>query len=195
MDQKEKNQISEFKTGNKQAFGQIFSEYYQPLCAYAHGFVQNLDDSEEIVQDVFYRMWEDRAKITIEFSLRSYLFRAVANRCLNHLKHRKVQRTYAEKLMDSPPEFTDSQKIEEEELRHRIALAIEKLPEGRRRVFELIRMEGKKYQEVADLLHISIKTVENQMGSAIQFLREELRDYLPLLILFSRHLYDIYFSQ
>lgn len=162
----------------------MFKSYYKMLCSYANQIVADSENSEEIVQEMFFRLWQKKESLFIETSLKSYLFRAVHNSCLNFIKHNKIKKAYASNYLQQS-ETSDSQynPDDSDELKDLIGKAVEKLPPERKKVFMMIRYEDRKYQEVADLLGISVKTVENQMGKAMQFLREALRGYLPVFIL------------
>ena len=132
------------------------------------------------------RVWTNRASLAIESSLRSYLFRAVRNGCMNVKKHMKVRDEY--KAYMEHDSLGNHHSREEEmiisELEQKIREAIDHLPMERRKVFILSRYEGLTYGQIAEKLDISVKTVENQMGKALKMLREELRDYLPWIVLF-----------
>jgi RNA polymerase sigma-70 factor (ECF subfamily) len=147
--------------------------------------MEDLDDAEEIVQQVFVNFWEQRENIDIENSARAYLFRSVRNACLNKKKHIKIREQYKEhNEMEINSNAVDLDKIlNASELDTRIRKAIDQLPPERRKIFIMSRYDEKKYQEIANELNISIKTVENQIGSALKFLRKELIDYLTILIL------------
>ena len=177
--------IEQIKNGDKNAFETIFKTYYSHLCAYANKFVADIDDSEEIVQEIFFQLWQKRDEINILTSFKSYLFRSVHNSCLNYIKHKNIQQKHIEHTLyeqkDNSIEFTDS--IETSELQNKIRMTIDKLPTERKKIFLMIRFDNLKYAEVAEKLNISIKTVENQMGSALKFMRNELKEYLPILIL------------
>jgi len=155
------------------------------LCAYANQFLKDVDASEEVVQEVMFKLWTNRAAVRIETSVRSYLFRAVRNGCMNVLKHLEVReeyRSYREKEHEEPARSTEDEVIMTE-LERKIREAIDRLPVERRKVFILSRYEGLTYGQIAGKLGISEKTVENQIGKALKSLREDLKDYLPLLIL------------
>lgn len=179
------------KNGDVKAFEYLFKKYYSKLCHYAHQFVNDLDESEEIVQQVFVNVWQNLATITIETSVQSYLYRAVNNYTLNMVKQKKNRHRIASDLSyheeKSHTDTTDN--LLKEELSFRINAAIELLPEQCRLIFQLNRFEGLKYQEIANQLGLSIKTVENQIGKALKLMREELRDYLPILLLLLPHLF------
>ena len=166
--------------GDRNAFEALFRLHYRALCAFAHGYVKDADRAEDLVQDLFFRLWLDREKLQVNTSLKAYLYAAVRNRCLNAVKSHSRMVV----LNDEAEDRAHDEPIPEDEHTLRIArvqAAIEELPEERRKIFKLSRYEGLKYQEIADRLGISVKTVENQMGRALKTLREELADLVLLL--------------
>jgi len=178
MNQFEEQTIfEELKKGSGQAFEQLFKRYYQALCSYATQLLQDHDVAEEIVQDFFVKFWEKRNSITIETSLKNYLFRSVKNLSLNRIKHEKIKIQHAQHVI-AEAEFTDhDDQFLEVDLRKDIEESIAALPEKRREIFRLSREEGLKYREIAEKLNLSVKTVETQMGLAIKSLREKLKKY------------------
>lgn len=175
--------------GDRKAFEALFRLHYRALCAFAVQYVKDIDRAEDLVQDLFFRLWLDRGKLTITSSLKAYLFASVRNRCLNAVKSQGRVRALDEKD-DGVLEEDERSEDEHTERIARVHAAVEALPEERRKVFKLCRFEGMKYQEVAERMGISVKTVENQMGKALKTLREELADLVPLLpwlFLFSDH--------
>jgi RNA polymerase sigma-70 factor (ECF subfamily) len=173
------------RQGNERVFETVFKKHYQTLCNYACGILKDMDDAEEVVQSIFLKFWEQRQEIEINVSLKSYLYRAVHNTCLNRLKHLKIQETYRQYVGDYLENTHDSATdiLDKVELESRIADALEKLPEQCRLIFKMSRFEELKYQEIADRLGLSIKTVENQIGKALKIMRTELADYLPIILL------------
>jgi len=167
-------------------FEQLFKENYNALCSYANNFLRDLDASEEIVQEVMFRLWINRETIVFGSSSRSYLFRSVRNGCLNLLKHMNVREEYRAAREAQLQEFQRSHEDELiiSELGQKIRDAVDRLPTERKKVFIMSRYEGLTYAEIAARLNLSVKTVENQMSSALRTLREELADYLPWLLLF-----------
>jgi RNA polymerase sigma-70 factor (ECF subfamily) len=140
---------------------------------------------EEIVQNVFYKLWEKRELIEIELSPRAYLYKAVYHDCLNHLKHKKVRSAHAMHVVRHSSDRVEntSGKVLQSELQTHIHAAMNELPEQCRTIFHMSRFEGLKYQEIADAMGLSVKTIENQMGKALRILRQKLVDFLPLLLL------------
>ena len=166
-------------------FENLFKSHYAELCGFANKYLEDLEAAEEIVQAFFVKFWENRETVNAKTSQRSYIFTSVKNACLNQIKHIKIREEY--KVVNQR-EMEDSQyavddEFEAIELDQKIRKSIESLPEGRRRVFIMSRFDGLKYKEIAEKLKISVKTVENQMGSAIKYLKSELSDYLVTLVL------------
>ena len=188
MDLLEKQVLETLQLGNESAFEMIFRTYYQPLCRYAYSFLQDKEEAEEVVQASFITVWEKRNNLTIETSLKSYLYRMVRNSCLNVIKHEKVKQQHVahELAVSEVSHESVSQKVQAAELEIRITEAMKTLPEQCRLVFQLSRFEELKYQEIADQLQISVKTVENHMGKALKLMREQLKDYLPLFLIFMK---------
>jgi RNA polymerase sigma-70 factor (family 1) len=170
--------------GDKNAFEQLFKTYYTPLCNYACSLIKDIDESEEVVQNMFYNIWNKREALQINNSVKSYLYRAVHNDCLNKIKHGKIKSVYAEDYKKSADaSFEDASKtLQAKELGKQINEAIASLPEQCGIVFKLSRFENLKYTEIAEHLNISVKTVENHMGKALKIMRERLKDHLHLLI-------------
>ena len=171
--------------GDERIFEQVFRKYYAGLCTYGRSILHDADEAEEIVQNVFVSIWEKREEIEITQSLKSYLYRAVHNHCLNRIKHQKVRdehQQYALHYQDASYESV-SQTVYKNELEKQLAKAIEKLPEQCRIIFKLSRFDELRYQEIADQLGLSVKTIENQIGKALKILRIELADYLPIFLL------------
>lgn len=163
-------------TPDKQAFEAIFREYYPQLCAYAFQILQQREDAEEIVQDLFVQLWQKGQLPGIHSSLKAYLFRAVHNHCLNQIRSQKVRQEYASRFRAENPdhEIQEFPEKEPDENLVKLRQALEALPPERKKIFMMIRFEERKYKEVAELLGISVKTVENQMVKAMHFLRSRL---------------------
>lgn len=186
MQLSEQEIVIAIKQGNEGVFEQTFRKYYQSLCNYANGILKDLDEAEEIVQNLFMGIWEKKDDLEINISLKSYLYRAVHNHCLNKIKHLKVReeyQNYSTAFYDSSVEAVH-QTVIKNELEEKIKDAIEKLPEQCKIIFRMSRFDELKYNEIAEQLDISPKTVENQIGKALKILRNELAEYLPMIALF-----------
>lgn len=184
----ERLQIAAIKQGDARAFEALFRQFYESLCRYAQRILDDSAMAEEAVQDVFLKFWERRTALEITTGLKPYLYRAVHNHCMNQLKHGKIKQIHKEYVKNSANDESNAtmEYMESRELQVRIELAVKELPEQCRRTFELSRFEHLSYQEIADVMGLSIKTVENQIGKALRQLRGSLADYLsfsPLMLL------------
>ena len=180
MKEQEELIIKGIKAGDEKTFQQLFSTYYNLLSLFALRYVTDLDIAKEIVQDLFVHLYEIRGELIISTSLKSYLYQSVRYRCLNHLKKTQSHAKHLENLAapaDTGTELEDS--IVETELEEAIFLQIEELPGQCKRIFLMSRVEGKKNKEIANILSISIRTVETQISKALKNLRDNLKDYLP----------------
>lgn len=161
-----------------QAFQQAFNEHYERLCQYAFGIVKETYVCEDIVQDIFLHIWEKKPQLIGTESIRYYLYTAVRNNCLTQLqKNRKspLAPLTGQEIMTEPGGVPDAEKAEADFavlLQH----ALERLPPKCREVFVLSRMSKLTYQEIAESLQLSVKTVENQMGKALRIMRGFMRE-------------------
>ena len=171
------------RSDDRSALRAIFDQQYEPVCRVIFRFVHDPGLTEDLAQEVFVRFWEKRETIKVDSNLPAYLRRMAANEALAHL--RKKTRYQADELPLHLPGHTTAaadEQFQAQELSQRITQAVDSLPPRCRTVFQLSRFEEKTYQEIADELEISIKTVENQMGKALKVLREKLGDYLAMLL-------------
>jgi RNA polymerase sigma-70 factor, ECF subfamily len=157
----------------------IFKELFKPLCAFAMKYTGDWEESRNLVHEVFISVWEKFDSLPAGTQHRSYLFTAVRNRSLNYLRDKK--KMIALENMDVSRYSENNTVLETAELEYEINLAIQSLPDKCRQVFEMNRLDGLKYAEIAEKLGISVKTVEAQMSKALSVLREHLREFLTLL--------------
>ncbi len=185
--------VEQLKTGNEDAYQYIYDRHYALLCHIANGYVKDQFLAETIVGDTIFHLWEIRETLEISVSLRSYLSRAVRNRCINYLNSEWERREISfSSLM--PDEITDDRitvsdshplgTLLERELEEEIYKAIDKLPNECRRVFDKSRFEGKSYEEISQELGISVNTVKYHIKNALASLQTNLSKYLITLFLF-----------
>lgn len=159
---------------NKEAFDELFRRYYTPLCLYAHKITQAEEAAEEAVQAVFIHLWEHRQSLFIQQSIAAYLFKSVRLKIYENFRSHQIKAKY-EEIFAQNQEFTTDEanpELDNYELSCIIWTAVDQLPEKCAEIFRLSRDEGLTYNEIAEHLHISVKTVENQMGIAFKKLRE-----------------------
>lgn len=186
MDLAEHALIGQLSQQNEAAFERVFKEHFKALHAYAFTILRDDADAEEMVQQVFFKLWERASNLQIAGSIAAYLYRAVHNECLNFLKHQKVKAkhqlhvAYRARETDRAP----ADPYVDPELPNRIREAMESLPEQCRTIFHMSRFEELKYREIAERLKISVKTVENQMGKALKLMRARLTEFMTLLLFF-----------
>lgn len=167
------------------AFVALFRRYYDALCAYAEGFVASADDAEEVVSEVFVRIWQGRKRLGVLVSVKGYLYAATRNVALNHLRRRDAEdRAIGRASLEgelpgmSAPSAGAPADVLARDLERAIDDAVANLPARRREIFLLHRQHGLTYAEIATALDLSPKTVENHMGLALRDLRDRLAPYL-----------------
>lgn len=165
-------------------FEGLFRQHFSALTAFAYRYLRDWDEAKELVHDVYVTLWEKRDSIDPNKAIRSYLFTAVYNRSMNHLRdnkkfNRNVDASQAADIIASG----NNNALELKELEKQISSAIAQLPEKCREVFMMNRYDGLKYKEIAEALNISVKTVEIHMTKALKVLREQLQKNFILLIM------------
>jgi RNA polymerase sigma-70 factor, ECF subfamily len=170
---------------DESAFEQVFKTYFKSLHAYAFTILKDEAEAEEMVQQVFFKLWERTETLSITGPVVAYLYRAVHNESLNYLKHQKVRSNHRLHVAYSMKNETDhaAKEVSAGELEKKLHEALGDLPEQCRTIFQMSRFDELKYREIADKLDISVKTVENQMGKALKILRTKLVDFLTIVIL------------
>ena len=168
--------IRRIRNGDGGQFESLFRSSYVSLVRYAKTLIKDNDTAEEIVQDLFFRLWQDKEKLNIESSLNGYLFRSVHNKCLHHIEHKRVVERHAEEISyhQSESQESPSDILNYKELQEKVARILERLPERCGKIFTMSRFEGLKYNEIAEKLSVSVKTVEANMGRALKEFRKEL---------------------
>lgn len=164
----------------------LFRDHFAGLCRFALTYVKDNEAAKEIVQDAFVNLWYKRHTIDLSKPVKSYLSTTVRNKCLNYLRdHKKFNSDLMaiENLSDEAV-YDQPDKLVESDIRNQVSRAIDELPEKCREIFRLSRDHHLKYQQIADHLQISVKTVETQMSKALQHMRTRLAEYLPFILFF-----------
>lgn len=189
----ERQMLERLRQGDEKAFKNIFDRYYTPLCRLANQILGNVASAEEIVDDTIFYLWEHRKELVITHTLYAYLARAVRNRCLNELNSlsRRAEQSFSVYISDENIDFLDTLfadeshplgTLMERELEEKLARCISSLLGECRTVFEKSRFEQKRYEEIAQELHISTNTVKYHIKNALAYLRAHLADYLRMVL-------------
>lgn len=193
MENTEQLVIEQLKCGNERAYEYLYRQHYVVLCHVARGYVGDAVVAEQLVGDVIFHLWEVHESLDIRISLRSYLMRAVRNRCLDYLDSQKQKHEIPFSALGDGELLQGHYILSEDyplgyllerELEHEISTAIKRLPEECRRVFMKSRFEEKKYEEIARELGISVNTVKYHIKNALARLYADLEKYLLLFPIF-----------
>jgi RNA polymerase sigma-70 factor (family 1) len=177
--------LEKLKNDDQSAFTIIFTRYYQDLVRFSFGFTRDSDVSEEIVQEVFMKFWENRNSLLIHSSLKSYFLKAVQNRNIDILRHENITHKYASIVLEHPLLYENDTEnyLLHSELETHFNQAMGKIPVQYAEAFRMSRIETLNYQEIAQKLGISVRTVEVRISKALSLLREELKDFLVFVLL------------
>lgn len=182
--------IQEIKAGNTRAFAQVFQHYYKDIVLFAASWLPKKEEAcEDIVQEVFVNIWDNRNKLPELDSLKSYLLKAVQNRCLNYLRHMQIKSKYLE--LNSLTTAQMSRETEEyilySELKHQLQNTLIHLSPLQRQCFEMNRLKGLKQAQIAEELGIPLRTVEQKIAEALKILKKHLKEYYLLISLLLFH--------
>lgn len=167
-----------------EAFEELYKLYYSDATIFAQTYVYRLDIAEDLVQECIQLLWESSKSLNIKKSLKSYLYSAIRNKCINYLRHLQVEDKYRSKEMHAIQLSEAYDILEDEELIQKVKAAIDNLPEKSKLTFKMAVLQDMKYSEIAEELNISINTVKDSMKRAYRILREyQFDDYLKLVIL------------
>lgn len=181
--------FKKIKHGDEEAFEELFDKYYEPLVRFVWGYVRSEAIAEEIVQELFMKVWKSSASLTIQSSVKSYLYSAGRNMSLNYLKHQEIKYEWENEkkaLHEDQPKVSQlDNSLHNKMMLEKVEEAIQSLPERRRLIFILSRHQDMTYKEIADFLDISENTVDTQIRRVLATLRNRFSDLLMYLIGFS----------
>ncbi len=188
LNMEEQELLKKLRKSDTGAFEKIFRRYFAALHSYANSFTSNPQLSEDLVHDVFHKIWETRETLTIRTSVKSYLYRSVHNNCVQHLRHLKVEKDHSKKheaklqealLINRLYFETGLSKLMEKEIVIKLKTAVSRMPEKTRDIFQMSRERYLKNPEIAQTLAVTEKAVEYHITRALIIIRQELKDYLP----------------
>lgn len=172
-----------FRSAPEEAIEILFREYYTELCRAVIRIIPDPEIAEDIAQDVFFELWRKREVLDVQLSFGAYLRRAARNKALNYIRDQKIKPEPEDQLPNRDEQQVDANhRLQLQDLQQAIDRAIDTLPDRCREVFVLSRFEDMSYQEIADQLGISIKTVENQISKALRLLRNSLGPHLSWFV-------------
>ena len=172
--------LEELKKGNKAAFTLLFQNYFNDLVLFAGNILRNKNQCEDIVQNIFLKLWTERSNIIIESSLKSFLLKSVKNACLDEIRHQHVvnqHESYVESVFNIDEMIDTENYILFSDLSTHLEDALTKLPPKYRESFEMNRLKGMKYKEIAEELQVSERTIEVRISKALCLLRKYLSDF------------------
>jgi RNA polymerase sigma-70 factor (ECF subfamily) len=194
--------VAELKKGNKEVYEALFTEHYKNMVLYAKKFVLDTDTARDISQDIFIYLWDKRKTLNIDRSVSSYLFRAVRNACINHLKRNSIKEDYITQFLLSLSQGDLSnrtvhdahEQLVHNDLLRKIESTIESLPEQCKNIFRMSRFRGLKNKEIAEIYAVSPRTVETQIYRALKVLKEDLSSYLTSAATFLVIVHHIFYA-
>ncbi len=174
MNEKRESFLLRINAKERQAFHVLFAEYYRPLVLFAMHYLDEQEEAEDVVQDLFVSVWEKKEAFLSEKSIHAFLYNSVRNICLNRLKHRKVEEKYLDYSMNfASLKEEEDYEVMKEDLYERLFRVIEELPPRCREIF-LLHLDGKKNEEIAEQLNLSLLTVKTQKKKAMNYIRKRL---------------------
>lgn len=180
-----KELFNALKKGNIAAFKQIYERYWFDFYKYAYNIIREKEIAEEIVQEVFFSLWEKRDSLEITHSVEAYLVRAVKFQTLNFIRSKKIRTNYAASytaFKNLAVDNSNEENIQVYDLKKHIEIEVSKLPDKCQQIFRMSRNEYQSIKTISNVLNLSHKTVENQLTKALKHLRSSLGDFLILLI-------------
>jgi RNA polymerase sigma-70 factor, ECF subfamily len=178
--------MQEIKADNMFAFDVLYKKYSKKVYKFGYSILKSAEESENLTQDVFLNFWENRLKIEKESSVKSYIFTITYHSAVSSLRKKAKESEFVEylKVLQQTSEDPVSVELEYKELANKLDEIIKKLPPRQKEVYQLHRIEGLNYKQIAERLNISVNTIENHMASALKTIRKNLGNYSLVAILF-----------
>lgn len=174
--------VRELKNGNTEAYSFLMDNFHQKLCVYAYGLTRNYDHAEDIVQNVFVRIWRKRHNLKTEFVLQSFLYKSVYNEFIDHYRKHKKLLPLEKKHIDALSDFVQHEDDDMERLIAIVKREIQNLPPKCRETFLMSKEEGLSNIEIAEYLNVSVKSVEAHMTKAFSILRSKIGNRTDVLL-------------
>lgn len=178
----ESEYLEKLGDGDHKAYDTLFLLYYPKVKNFLWGFIKDEQEAFDMAQDIFYKVWVNRKDISKVNSLKAYLFQMAKNMVYNHYEHNLVKESYIEKYKPEFSEFDITDDIDARELEILIDITIEQMPEQRQRIFKMSRKEGKSNDEIAEILQINKRTVENHITQALKDIRKVVQSVVVFFI-------------
>lgn len=186
MTEADKLVVIAFQQGDFKVFELVFKENYSSMVRAARRILIDVEPSEEVIQDLFVKLWEKRDSLVITTSLPAYLHKAVTNHAINYWKFQKKTLRYQDyigfEVEEYPTDSATDEPMLHNDLHKKVNTLMKSMPEKRRIIFEMSRFEGLKNWQIAQQLGISLKTVEYHIALSLDFMRKKLTDYLPVIL-------------
>ena len=186
----ERNIIEQLKAGSKNAFRYLFDTYGPKIYAFALSYLKNESDAEELLQDVFLKLWEIRSDLDSSKNIKSFLFKICINLIYDLMRRKNIEQAYLKYLGQNHPSSGDStwHEVIYNDMLNNLEMLVAAMPEQRQRIFRLAKEEGLSNDEIAAQLHLSKRTVENQLYRAVTFLKGKIGSgSVPALLVFFLH--------
>lgn len=175
MTQEEQHLVSRIRNHDVAAYEALFNHYYIPLTVFANSWLDAPQDARDLVQDLFVKLWEQRAEFTVQVSLKAYLYRSVRNAALNYKRKEQTREGHHQTFAETTDQVDFRDRIEEAEQTVLIHEAIRSLPEQCGKIFRMSRFQGIRNAEIAERLKLSKRTIETQISKALRVLRSQLK--------------------
>ena len=178
--------VKSLQKGDVFAFNELFHKYSQKVYNFSIKHLENEEDTKDLIQEIFFKIWDKREKIDENKSFNGFLFTIALNSIRNYFRKKVKDRKLINRWLEETEQYSDSTKLSTEfrSLERVVNSVVEQLPSKRRMVFKLSRNEGLSNSDIAKQMNIKKKTVENHLNLALKFLREKLQDHSFLVSLF-----------